>query len=226
MSYRTEIADAIKAQLSGQTDAADSSIFTSLDRPLGRDDLPAIVIYTLTSRRGENSNGDSLIPRVVTVAIEAAVEGTPTTAYSAAEELADAIETAMDADRSLGQVVKHCEWQETVTDINSEGEVTLGMVLLQYEVQIDTLQQPDSAFEFLEEGFDTAPLPTEVYTNGVIVADGYERPLTDDIAANIAQPIAEQPTACEDGSCDIDAWQGEQDQWPPAGWIPPEEPAP
>jgi hypothetical protein len=211
MSYRSDIADAIKDQLSGQTDAADSSIFTSLDRPLGRDDLPAIVIYTMTSRRGENSNGEAFIPRVVTVAIEAAVEGSATTAHSAAEELADAIEAAMDADRSLGQTVKHCEWQETVTDVSAEGEVTLGVVLLQYEVTIDTMQQPDSAFEFLDEGFEDAPIPTEVYTTGTPVADAYSNGITSDIAATISQPIAEQPTACEDGSCAIDAWQGDPD---------------
>jgi hypothetical protein len=108
MSYRSDIADAIKAQLEGQTDAADDSIFTCLERPLGPDDLPAIVIYTMTSRRGESSAGSSVIPRVVTVAIEAAVSSAPASAQSAAEALAEDIEAAMDADRTLGNLVEEC----------------------------------------------------------------------------------------------------------------------
>lgn len=227
MSYRTDIAAAIKTQLEGQTAAADDKIFTSLDRPLGPDDMPSIVIYTMASRRGENSHGESHIPRLVTVAIEAAVLSNPASAMSDAEAFADEIETAMDADRTIGNLVQDCQWQETVTDVDGEGEITIGVVLLQYQVQIATNQKPDSVFEFLADGMEDAPLPGEVYINPQPVPDAYDtNELTDDIAQVIAEPIAPVDGACEDGSCDIGAYQGDQDKWPPDAALPEPEPEP
>lgn len=207
MSYRTDIKDAIQAQLAAADALSDATIITVLDRQLTPADMPAIIIYTLASRRGAESFGETTIPREVVVAIEAAVSSTPSSAETDAEVLAEAIENALDADKTLGNVVKTCEWQETVTDVNSVGDVTLGVVLLQYLVSMHTNQKPDGTFEFSDDGF--AQPPTEVYAYSDPVADEYEVELGDDIAAILAAPEMETESACEDGSCAIDAWMGD-----------------
>jgi len=83
-SYRTRINAAIQAQLTGETVAGDS-VHVSLDRPLSPEsDLPAILIYTQAARRGPVDYGNSLIPRVVHVTIEAAISSDPLNAINAA----------------------------------------------------------------------------------------------------------------------------------------------
>ena len=192
-SYRSHITEAIKTQLSGKT-IAGGSVFTSLDRKIDpANDLPAIMIYTQASRRGKEDYGNSIIPRMVTVSIEAAVASTVGQELNDAEALADQIEVAMEADRSLGRVVNDCEWQQTLTDVTSHGRTPMGVCMLQYQVEILTNQRPDDFFEPEADGF-TAP-PTAVQTVPDVV------PLPDDLDWDA--PV------CGPDGCDIPAWLGE-----------------
>lgn len=192
-SYRQQINQAIKAQLTGKT-IAGSTIFTSLDRPLDPEaDLPAIMVYTMASRRGPENYNDAVMTRLVSIGIEAAVVAAPGAELAAAEALADSIEEAMEADRSLGRLVNDCQWQQTISDVTSHGRVCMGVCMLQYQVEILTNQRPDNAFEFNDDGF-TAP-PTQVYT----------------VPNVVPQPDGSIPDDCVCGpdGCDIPAWKGE-----------------
>lgn len=213
-SYREAINQAVKAQLTGKT-IAGTRIFTSLDRPLDpQTDLPAIMVYTTTSRRGRDDMGNGLIPRLVTVVIEAAVLADPGVEISAAEGFADEIETAMDADRSLGLVVNDCQWQQAATDATSHGAVTMGAAILQYEVEIFTNVKPDGAYEDGDDGFTAPPSHIEVSPLPVPIPPEWEgAPNEDHFFDTVEPPLIPNPdTACGPDGCDIPAWAGERDR--------------
>ena len=200
-SYRKQINDAVQAQLLGKT-VAGANVLTSLDRPLNpATDLPAVMIYSMSSRRGKEDYGRAVIPRVVTLGIEGAVKSTPGNEIGDAEALAEAIEEAMEADPTLGMLVNDCRWQQSMSDATSHGSHVMGVCLLQYEVEILTHHVADGANEFSDDGFLVPP--TEVRT-------------APDAGANtdIYPPPTEAPgyapgQACGPGGCDIPAWEGE-----------------
>lgn len=210
--YRSLIAAALKARLDT---IAGVQAFDKLDRPLQMSDLPAAIIYTPTARRGPQTEGNHLIQRLVQVSIEAAVEASPATALGAAEALGAQIEQAIEADASLGNLVDNTEWQSTITDVSSFGEKTLGVVLLEYTVAMFTQRIPDD-----EDGV----IPSQVFINAIPTPQAYVEPLDDarldpmqlvpsDIteqSINPSQPAMPVQSACEGGSCDIGAWQGDQ----------------
>jgi hypothetical protein len=159
-SYRTQIKQAIKTQLTGET-VAGANVLTSLDRPLNPEhDLPAIIVYTMAARRGSQDYGNSLIPRTVTIAIEGAVSASPQSALSAAEALVDQIETAMEADPTLGQLVTDTKWRQSISDVSSHGSTTMGVCIVEYDVDMMTNLKPDGAYE--QPAIPLDELPEEV----------------------------------------------------------------
>jgi hypothetical protein len=191
-SYRTQIADAFKARLLGATPAG-QSVHASLDRPLQPADLPAVLIYTLTAKRGRQDYGNTIIERLVTVNIEAAIQATPATALAQAETMSAAIEAAIEADPTLGNLVEDTRWEQTMSDVSAFGELTLGVVMMEYTVCMLTVRldhlPPD-------DGFLTTP--TLVQT----------RP--DPKTVQFPEPIAPDPeSVCGPDGCDIPAWGGE-----------------
>lgn len=213
-SYRDAINQAVKAQLTGKTIAGDR-IFTSLDRLLDpATDLPAIMVYTTTSRRGRNDLGNGLIPRLVNVVIEAAVVAGAGLEIGAAEAFADEIETAIEADRSLGLVVNDCQWQQAATDATSHGSVTMGAAIVQYEVEIFTHVKPDGAYEPGDDGFTAPPTEIQVGPLPVPVPPEWLGELNDDEFFQTTNPplVPDPDTACGQNGCDIPAWRGERDR--------------
>jgi hypothetical protein len=192
MSYRTQIAAAVKAALLDQT-AAGQRVFTAMDRPLSPADLPAVMIYTLASQRGTESYGNTIIPRVVTVHIEAAAQAEPVLALDAAEAMATAIEAAVEADPTLGNVVQDTTWQRTMTDTSSHGEMTLGVALLEYQVSMLTERLAHIGDD---DGFTTPP--TLVKTN--------PHPITIDWPETLKPGPGD---LCGPDGCNIPSWGGE-----------------
>lgn len=212
MSYRTAIAEGIKAALAGRLNdagaiVADESIFTALERPLNPEyDFPAVVIYTLDSRRGPQDYGNSLTPRIVEVAIEAGVVGSHVDALARAQALADQVEYVLRADQSLGGLVNRIEWRETVSDQWSVGAAaggtTVGVSLLQYQVDIYT-QEVDPHLLEPVDGPDTTP-------GGVIIC-GHPVPSDefDPIRDGDKSPIGDAPVCDPVEGCDLPAYGGD-----------------
>lgn len=193
-SYRKIIAEAAREKLLGKTIAGDN-IYTSLDRQLAPDkDLPALMIWTGASRRGQEDYGQAIIPRRVTLNIEGGVLAPAFEQFAAAEALAESIEIVMDGDRSLGQIVNDCTWQQTISDATSHGAHTMGVCIVQYEVEIFTHVKPDGYFELGDDGF-TQP-PSIVHT-----------------VPDVVMPSPPDPdgSLCGPDGCDIPAWGGEGD---------------
>lgn len=131
-------------------------MLTKLDRPINPEETPAIMVYANDARRGDQDYGNSVVPRVVKVTIEAAVNATPETALDLADALTDAIEAAVEANPTLSNKVQDARWQRTMTDVTSMGQHTIGVCLLQYEV--DMLTENRLADPFPGDGFDGVPV--------------------------------------------------------------------
>lgn len=194
-SYRTQAANAVKAALHGHTVAGDR-VYTKLDRPLNPAELPAILVYAQRAQRGDEDYGNSIVPRVLEVTIEAAVQATPETALDQADLLVQAIEDLIEADPSLGHVVNNTRWQETVTDTTQYGQATLGVGLVRYQVEILTAERDPSAFGVGDDGF-TAP-PTVVYSVPGTAPVRFRDPITPD-----------PDLQCGPDGCAPPAWGGE-----------------
>jgi hypothetical protein len=219
-SYRNQINDAIKAQLDGQT-VAGSQIYTSLDRPLDPErDLPAIMIYTMAARRGPEDYGNALIPRTVTIAIEAAICADPGAAMEAAQDIADEIETAMEADPTLGKLVNDTKWRQTISDVSSHGSTVMGVCVVEYDVDIFTNAKPDGFYEYPE--IPLTELPTEIIINPKQTPAEYAYPpdqapydderLNELLGQDVTiapYPVKNTDPLCNDGSCEVPAWSGD-----------------
>lgn len=194
MNYRTQINQALKTMLLERTPAGDR-VYTALDRPLNpASDFPAIVIYTMDARRNPQDYGRSLVSRTVKIGIEAGVIGDEVTALPTVEEFADLIEGLLEADTTILNVATDSRWMSTITDTTSAGERTLGIALIEYEVDIFThLRNPDTQ----DDGFDG--VPTVVYSVPDATKPLGGRPL----------PPVQEDTACGENGCDLPAWGGE-----------------
>lgn len=196
-TYLNTTAEAFCGVLLGNT-VADQRVMTRLDRPLSPTaaDLPAVIIYANQARRGGQDYGNSLIPREVVVNIEGAVVATPETALEAAQALVEQIEALVEADPSLGGMVNSCRWQRSIADVSSVGSATLGVCLLQYDVEVLTNVRQPEAFGIGDDGFDGPP--------GVVCSVPGTTPL------ELSPPITPDPRfACGPDGCAPPAWGGE-----------------
>lgn len=194
-SYRQQAAAAFSACLMGNT-AAGSRVFTKLDRTLSPSELPAIMVYASDARRGPQDYGNSMVPRVLTVTIEGAVQSTPADALDAADALVDTIEALIESDPSLGNVVNDTRWQRSTTDVTAVGQHTLGVCLLQYEVEMLTHLRGPEAFAIADDGF--AGTPVVVFS----VPDTTKPKIKDEITPDPALD-------CGPDGCAPPAWGGE-----------------
>lgn len=194
-SYRTQAANAVQATLLGNT-VAGNRVYTKMDRPLQPDELPAILIYAQRAVRGAEDYGNSIIPRVMEVTIEVALQATPETALDQADLLVQAIEDLIEADPSLGHVVNNTRWRESVTDTTMTGKTTLGVGLLRYEVEVLTSMREPDAFGIGNDGFDGVPV-TVYSVPGASMA-------------RLREPVAPDPgQECGPEGCAPPAWGGE-----------------
>lgn len=195
-NYRAQAAEALRAVLVGRTPAG-AAVHTKLDRAMRPDELPALLVYANEARRGPQDYGNSVVPRLLSVTIEGAVQAKPEDALDAADALVAAVEALVEADPSLGNVVQNTRWQRSVTDVTSHGQTTLGVCLLQYEVEMLTnVRQPD-AFGVGDDGFTGTP------------AVVFTLPDTTAPAGQRRDPRPEPGMECGPDGCAPDAWGGE-----------------
>jgi hypothetical protein len=131
---RKQIRDAVVAALSGHTSAA-ARVYPSRIRSLANEELPAICVYTDAEQTDEPSANTAPreLKRSMQVAIEAWVSvvanGPVDDAFDA---IALEIETAMDADDSLGGTVFWAWPSSTEFGIDNKGARPMGCVKIEY----------------------------------------------------------------------------------------------
>lgn len=136
---RKEIRDAIVSILSGASIVAAGRVYSNrtLTLDYDQDEIPAINVTTLpeTSSVDEFSGASGLM-RELTVTIEAVVASRDNeTIDDAMDEIAEKIEIAMESDQSLSGNVIDSYLTGTDGDIESDGNVTLAYVRLEYLVR-------------------------------------------------------------------------------------------
>ena len=201
MSHRTQIREAVKQQLISHSTMAGSSVFSSRVKPVK--EFPAIIVYLGEAKRYVDQEHDmSLFQRRISLIIEGAVFGPEDTIEGDLEQLAGQIEMAIEADRTLGNLVIETRWQSTDVDIIANAQQYVAGVRVEYEVQIYTNEyQPDG----LGLGPDM-PIPTQVWAGPDVVLGGYEAMLSDPSPKTDAEDFVTVPS----GNVDVGpAWGGE-----------------
>ena len=194
-NYRAQAAEAFRARLLGGTPAG-ANVHTKLDRAMRPDELPALLVYANDARRGPQDYGNSVVPRVLSVTIEGAVQADAASALDAADALVEAVELLIEADPSLGNAVQNTRWQRSMTDVTSHGQTTLGVCLLQYDVEMLTHMRTPDAFGVGDDGFSGTPVV--VYTLPDTTPPLYRDAVRPDPALE-----------CGPDGCAPDAWGGE-----------------
>jgi hypothetical protein len=120
-------------------------VFRSRAYPLRSQDLPGICVYTATnpSEASEEFSQDGLLLRDLPLAIDLYVrsgdEHPDAGPDDDLDDLAEAVEAAMKADRTLGGRALNSYLAETTIGFSGEGEQANGLARLRYAVQYRTL---------------------------------------------------------------------------------------
>lgn len=139
MHERQAIREAlVSALVAGATPAGDRVFKTRL-APMRDAELPAISVYTLDEETDQASRKTSPreLKRSVSVAIEAWAKA-GTNVDDTLDDLALAIETAMDADQNLGATAFDSVLTRTEIGLKLDGDRPMGCAHLEYEVTYHT----------------------------------------------------------------------------------------
>ena len=100
--------------------------------------LPAICVYTTDETSSLATIGNRTLRRVINVMVEIYAKGASGTISDTVDNLCVAAEEAIAGNFSLNGLVKSCILTSTETDINVEGESSIGSARLVYAVEYVT----------------------------------------------------------------------------------------
>lgn len=129
---RTQIRNAMKALIL-PIPAFSGRVFASRFANLQLSEMPSVVIYSLQEPVENADIHDLLKERNLTVNVSIKAKAV-TALDTLLDDLAELVETEIDADLSLGNTVKSVSLLGTTIDINEDSEVPLGEALLQYQI--------------------------------------------------------------------------------------------
>lgn len=143
-NHRTAIREQARTMLAGAT-LAGAKVFTNRARPITPNDMPALLIYTGASRRGDRERDGSMVHRRLELVVEGAVAATGRGEELEAqlEQLAEQVECALAADPTLGGLVMDARWQATDPDIVGDGRQLVGAVRVEFELELHTHHDGD-----------------------------------------------------------------------------------
>ena len=157
--------------LAGNTAAADR-VFASRGHPLQKDELPAILVYTLQEGSEVFEASPKRYRRTVQVAVDC-IASLSEHVDDALDDLAEQIETLVAADDTLGGTASDCELTQTEMSIAQVAEDTVMSCRLTFSVQYlkdapgdlsDTLDD----FKKVDLKVDVAPADGQLETRNTI----------------------------------------------------------
>lgn len=147
LHQRQVIRHAVRSLLLGHT-AAKDRVHASRDVPLRRNEVPAVLVYTV--EEPVESDSDTTAPRELTRRLRLEIAGVvgPDPADKirvddALDALALEIETVMHADPFLGGACGDSILENTTISLRPDGEINMGIVALSYRVTYRTMA-PDT----------------------------------------------------------------------------------
>lgn len=212
MHYRQRIRDAVAAALAGQT-AAGANVFTSRSRPVleilqRRESV--LSVYTADEQSQRDGTG-YLMNRELTVTVEGMMGGGDDL-DDALDSLAEQVETVVNADPTIGNLLSEdLVLDATVTEISARGNMQVGAFRMDFTCAYQTARQVPGYLPGDDPGLalPATPVPTQVTATVTPESDAYGTP-NQDLTLKPSQPVESVESACDDGSCDIPAWQGDQ----------------
>jgi hypothetical protein len=150
---RTEIREAVVAQLIAASTAAGSRVYETRLAPIRTAELPAISVYvdSETVRPDSMSSAPRELKRTAELAIEAWARA-DADVDDVLDALALEIETAMDSDVNLDETAFNSVLSSTEVKISMDGDRPMGVVRLVYAVVYHTDQRVDAP----DDDFDKA----------------------------------------------------------------------
>lgn len=141
---RSAIRAAVRDRLAAALPDLAARIYVQRATPLVRERLPAIMIYARDERIDEAYTADpGARRRVLTLAVEIVAAGRD--AHDAADALAAAVESALEADETLGGLLEGSRLMRTEMEMDGDGETPIFACRLLIEAVYWTLwRQPDA----------------------------------------------------------------------------------
>lgn len=159
---RKIIRHAIVALLTDATSAAGRVEATRVD-PNKKGQLPAIGVYSSSEDSEANGTEPRELAREVKIQIAGWVAEGAEKADDLMDDLAEQIESAMDADRYLGGAAAESVLVSTSTEVSGEGDPKVGVIVMTYSVTYYTV----AATGGVSDEFLRADVTTQVGGAGV-----------------------------------------------------------
>lgn len=135
---KRQIKEAIKKLLFGKTNAKEN-VFISRSVPVDVDDLPAILIYSTSETVRRFNEAPKDYQRELTVAVECLATGNDDDDLDVKLEiLGETVESLMEIDETLGDIVHKVELTGTGYTQDPDGQSPLGSLVLQFAVTFYT----------------------------------------------------------------------------------------
>lgn len=146
---RQLIRTAVKDALIAAATSAGANVQATRMVAWGRNDLPAIAVYTLEETSDDQQSAPRELQRVMQLAIEAAVKPAGNV-DDALDAICLEIERAMHADAFFGGVCAGSSLTSTELDVLESGDKTIGLARLVYTVAYQT-QAPDAVDQTFDD---------------------------------------------------------------------------
>lgn len=132
---RKQIRDRIETVLTGLTTTG-ANVFTSRIYPFNNALLPGLLIFT-TEEESE-PGGSGAINRMLTLAVEGHVKAVGGVIDDTLDLIAEEVEAAIDADRSLNGLAVYCHIASTEIEFDAESEKPVGIIVMKFMINYRT----------------------------------------------------------------------------------------
>ncbi len=132
---RKQIRDQIKTVLTGLTTTG-ANVFASRVYPLKASQLPGLLIYTVEEE--SEPGGSRAIDRMLTLAVEGHVKAIGGAIDDTLDLIAEEVEAAIDADRSLNDLAVYAYIASTEIEFDAESEKPVGIIIMKFAINYRT----------------------------------------------------------------------------------------
>lgn len=132
---RKQIRDRVETVLTGLTTTG-TNVFASRVYPLKASQLPGLLIYTVEEE--SEPGGSGAIDRNLTLAVEGHVKAVGGAIDDTIDLVAEEVEAAIDADRSLNGLVVYCHIASTEIEFDAESEKPVGIIIMKFMINYRT----------------------------------------------------------------------------------------
>ena len=135
MHKRKQIRDRVETVLTGLTTTG-ANVFASRVYPLKASQIPGLLIYT--EEEESEPGGSGAINRMLTLAVEGHVKAVGGAIDDTLDAIAEEIEAAIDADRTLNGLAVHTFIASTEIEFDAESEKPVGIITMKFMINYRT----------------------------------------------------------------------------------------